>query len=364
MKSFVHWNRGRTPRQAHRDLDGLKDDELGRQGFQGRTAQLYRRHDPTRFRSAEGYGPHDLDAGTLETGDHADPRGTPRRVYWNADCRVAVSRRSAPMPFYCRNVDGDEMWFVHRGTGQFETEFGPLRYEPGDYLVVPKAVTYRVVPDSADNLFLLLESVGELQVPDYGLLGRHAPFDPTLLRVPEPEVLEGDGREEWEVVVRHGGELSSIFYPWNPCDVEGWKGDLFPFALNIRDWNPILSDGVHLPPTVHQFLVADGLMVCHFLPRPAEGRKGAERVPQYHRNADYDEVAFYHGGSFLGHPLPKGLMALSPQGLHHGAPERVREYAREKHDEISRVDWEIIAIDTARPLHVDPELRAGGPSSG
>ena len=353
MKSFVHWNRGRTPRQAHRDLDGLKEDELGRQGFQGRTAQLYRRNDPTAFRS-EGLAPARVEALTLETPDLRDPRGQPQRLFWNADCRVAVSRRAAPMPFHFRNADGDEMWFVHRGRGSFETEFGPLAYEPGDYVVIPRTVTYRVAPEGEDNLFLLLESRGELQVPDYGLLGRHAPFDPTLVRVPEPAVIEGDGREEWEVVVRHGGELSSIFYPWHPCDVEGWKGDLFPFALNIRDWNPIHSDGVHLPPTVHQFLVAEGLMVCHFLPRPAEGRAGAERVPQYHRNADYDELIFTHGGDFLGHPLPPGRIELAPRGIHHGAPEPVREFSRKKHDEITSVGWQIVSIDTVRPLERDP----------
>ncbi len=39
MKSFLHLNKGRTPRQAHRDLGDLKDDELGRNAFYGRTAQ-------------------------------------------------------------------------------------------------------------------------------------------------------------------------------------------------------------------------------------------------------------------------------------------------------------------------------------
>ncbi|BBY07648.1 hypothetical protein MNVI_29660 [Mycobacterium noviomagense] len=47
MESFVHLRKGRTPRRLHADLDGLKDDELGRGGFTGRTANLYRRHDPT-----------------------------------------------------------------------------------------------------------------------------------------------------------------------------------------------------------------------------------------------------------------------------------------------------------------------------
>lgn len=51
MESFVHLRKGKTPRRLHADLDGLKDDELGRGGFTGRTANLYRRNDPTAYRS-------------------------------------------------------------------------------------------------------------------------------------------------------------------------------------------------------------------------------------------------------------------------------------------------------------------------
>jgi hypothetical protein len=35
MESFVHLRKGRIPRRLHADLDGLKDDELGRGGFHG-----------------------------------------------------------------------------------------------------------------------------------------------------------------------------------------------------------------------------------------------------------------------------------------------------------------------------------------
>jgi homogentisate 1,2-dioxygenase len=358
MKSFVNFNKGRTPRQAHVDLDGLKDDELGRQGFSGRAAQLYRRNDPTKYRVEGSYHLRNLNGNKLEPDDLKEARGLPMTLFENEDCRVLLSRRSQPMPSYHRNARGDQSFFVHRGSGRFETEFGTIAYEPGDYVIIPKATTYRVVPDSSDNFMLICETAGELQVADFGVFGRHAPFDPTLLTVPEPEVLSSDGRDEWEVVVVHGDEVSSLFYAHNPCDVEGWKGDLFPFKLNIRDWNSIMSDGVHLPPSVHNFLLAEGVCLCHFLPRPAEGKKGVERVPYYHRNADYDELILYHGGTFLGQELPTGLIAHSPQGIHHGAPEEIREFARANHDEIDRVDWQMISIDTRRPLRPTAALIA------
>src|ERR1700722_14469618 len=88
------------------------------------------------------------------------------------------------------------------------------------------------------------------------------------------------------------------------------------------------SDSVHLPPTEHLFMQAAGVYVMNFLPKPAEGVPGTERTPWYHRNVDYDEIAFFHGGSPYGIPMPPGLISHAPQGVHHGAPEKARERAR------------------------------------
>jgi len=216
---------------------------------------------------------------------------------------------------------------------------------------MPKAVTFRIVPDTEDNLLYVIETTDELQIPDYGRgpLGRHAPIDPSTIEIPEPQVLVDD-KEEWEIVLQHEGQASSIFYRHNPCDVEAWKGDLFPFRFNIRDWNVVMSDTLHLPPPVHQLFGARGVIICNFLPRPAEARRGVERVPVNHRNADYDEVIFVHGGNFLGAPLQIGMLEHDPQGLHHGAPEKVRELARKFHDQVDRIEWQIVALETEKPM--------------
>ena len=75
MESFVHLRKGTTPRRMHADLDGLKDDELGRGGFTGRTASMYRRHDPTQFRAVGPLRPVDVLADQLKPGDATDAAG-------------------------------------------------------------------------------------------------------------------------------------------------------------------------------------------------------------------------------------------------------------------------------------------------
>src|SRR3978361_733927 len=81
-----------------------------------------------------------------------------------------------------------------------------------------------------------------------------------------------------------------------PRDVEGWRGDNFAFTFNISDYNVVTSDSVHLPPTVHLFMQATGVYVMNFLPKPAEGVPRTERTPWHHRDVDYADIAFFHGG--------------------------------------------------------------------
>jgi homogentisate 1,2-dioxygenase len=189
-------------------------------------------------------------------------------------------------------------------------------------------------------------------------LGRHFPFDPSQTVIPEPSPIDDDERDEYEVRLIHEGGPTTLYYQHNPLDVEGWQGDNFPFTFNISDYNVVTSNSVHLPPTVHMFMQATGVYVMNFLPKPAEGVPGTERTPWYHRNVDYDEIAFFHGGTLYGIPMPPGLVSHAPQGVHHGAPEKARERARRKFDEYAHVDWKVIAIDTRRRLIPSEELLA------
>ena len=254
-------------------------------------------------------------------------------------------------------MDGDLLSFVHRGSGLLETEFGPLSYRQGDWIYLPKACTFRQVPDEESTL-LLIQATDEFRVPPAGYMGRHFPFDPSQATIPEPAPIDDDGRDEYEVRLIHDGGPTSLYYQHNPLDVEGWRGDNFPFTFNIADYNVVTSNSVHLPPTVHLFMQATGVYVMNFLPKPAEGVAGTERTPWYHRNVDYDEIAFFHGGSLYGIPMPPGLISHAPQGVHHGAPEKARERARRKFDEYDSVDWSVIAIDTRRRLTPSAEVLA------
>ncbi len=290
---------------------------------------------------------------TVPAGDYLSARVL---VLENADCRIHVAALDSPMPYLFRNADADELLFVHRGAGRLETDFGPLAYETGDYLVIPRGTMYRFAPTSATQL-LVVETTGELAIPDRGMLGQHALFDPAVLRVPSPGEasslaagLETCQPNEWRLVIQRQGALTHVFYPHCPLDVVGWKGTLTVWQLNVRDIRPVLSDRYHLPPSAHTTFVAPGVAICTFAPRPLEnGDPRALKVPFFHSNIDFDEVLFYHAGEFFSRDgIRPGMLTFHPQGIHHGpqAKAQTRTPIAQRTEEIA------VMIDTRRPLDV------------
>jgi homogentisate 1,2-dioxygenase len=349
---MIPLRKGMTARQAHVGLpSGTFEEEHGRKGFYGKSAHLYHAHAPTDWIRFEGkLRPHCLDLNKLSPSDRTEATGSPVAFLANRDVRLSVSRRSEPMPFYFRNADGDELYFVHRGNGTVETDFGPLQFEAGDYIVLPRAVTYRVVPESKDNFFLIIESRTEFNEPEKGLIGQHALYDPGVIITPDPAP-HFDDNKEWEIRIKADGEHSSVFYPFNPLDVVGWKGDLTAWKLRMRDIRPITSHRAHLPPSAHTTFVTSGAVVCTFVPRPLEQDPEAMRVPFFHRNTDYDEFIFYHDGDFFSRDnIVRGMATLHPRGIHHGPHPKALAHQAEK----SRTDEYAVMLDGLNPMKVLP----------
>lgn len=354
----IPYIRGRVAAQAHVSLpEGTVEEEFARNGFFGRYAHLYRTEAPVAWTRIEGpLRPRAFDLNEVHRAASTDVFTARTPVLSNADAVVYRVRLEAPMTHYARNADGDELYFVHEGAGRIETDFGPLVYEPGDYVLIPRGTTYRTVP-TAPTTMLLIEAFSEIGLPDKGMLGQHALFDPAVIRVPTPvemTTLEADARGEWEVRVRHRREITRVFYAKCPLNTVGWKGTLAVMQLNVRDIRPVLSDRYHLPPSAHTTFVMRNAVVCTFAPRPLEnGDPDALKVPFYHSNIDFDEVIFYHRGEFFSRPFIKpGMMTFHPQGIAHGP----QPGAQERSQKVQRTEEVAVMFDTKNPL--DPTEHA------
>lgn len=342
------WSQGKVSPQPHVDVpEGTYEEEHGRQGFFGRVSHLYHRHPPTGWLRIEGpLRPHAYHASRAE----GLSEGEPQVLLENSDVKVGIAKLESAMGVFARNADSDEVRFIHQGSGLLETDYGDMAYSSGDYLVIPRGTTYRFAAKDR-NVHLVIESASEINLPDRGMLGRHAQFDPMMLRTPKlPEAERKNGANkagEYELRIKREGQWTKVFYPWNPMNAAGWKGDLAPWGINVDQIRPIISPRYHLPPSVHTTFVGKNFVICSFLPRPLESEAGAMKVPFYHRNIDFDEVLFYHAGNFFSREgIDAGSITWHPQGIHHGPHPNAEKNAanQDMTQEIA------VMVDTYRPL--------------
>ncbi len=344
---------GEHSRQAHADLPaGTFEREMGKEGFFGPSTHFHHRHAPTGWQSFDGaLQPHAYDLVRAD-GFTASPWDA-LTLLGNGDMKFRWWRCDRAMDHLVRNADGDDLLFIHDGSGELYCDWGHLSYRDGDYLVLPRGAMWRIEPAAPTTMLLIECTEGSYQLPDRGLVGPHAIFDPAVLDVPriDDQFLRQQGESTTRVMVKRRGKLATLTYPFNPLDAIGWHGDLAPVRLNWRDIRPLTSHRYHLPPSAHTTFVAKNFVVCTFCPRPIETDPGALKVPFFHNNDDYDEIIFYHRGQFFSRDnIHPGMVTLHPCGFTHGPHPKAfaagAKAARTETDEVA------VMIDTRYPVEV------------
>jgi homogentisate 1,2-dioxygenase len=323
MKKWISFPRteGQHSRQAHADLpEGTYEREFGRDGFFGPSTHLYHQHPPTSWTQWDGpLRPRAFDL-TKIPGFSPCPWEAPL-ILGNAHMAFRQWRTSGGMDHLVANGDGDDLLFVHAGEGSLFCDFGHLRFTEGDYILLPRGMMWRV-ECAGEAIFLLIEATNDhFKLPEKGIVGPHAIFDPAMLEVPSIDDAFRAQQDEkpWRVLAKRRGALSTITYPHNPLDVVGWHGDNLPVKINWRDLRPLMSHRYHLPPSAHTTFLTNRFVVCTFVPRPIESDPGALKVPFFHSNNDYDEMIFYHRGEFFSRDnIHPGMVTLHPCGFPHG----------------------------------------------
>ena len=341
-------------RQAHADLpEGTYEREMSKEGFFGPAAFLYHRRPPTGWVSFEGpLRPRAFDLNGLN--EHQHSPWTAPVVLHNKATEVRFWKLGSAMPDLARNGDGDQLLFIHEGEGELLCDFGRIVYGKGDYLYLPRGTMWRLRPASATSVLMIEATNTHYTLPDKGLLGPHAIFDPGVLDTPKfDDAFKAHQAEEGlhRVQIKKRGEVSVAAYPYNPLDAVGWHGELAPVRLNVRDIRPLISARYHLPPSVHTTFLSDRFVVCTFAPRPFETDPGAIKIPFFHNNDDFDEVLFYHAGDFFSRDnIDAGMMTFHPSGFTHGPhPKALKNMLVQTKD---ATDEYAVMIDTRDPLDV------------
>jgi len=360
---------GQIPKKRHvqfRKPNGeLYYEQLfGTIGFEGMSSLLYHTHRPTMVSDIKA--PIDIMPKIAQSkhitarklmsydvapqNDFLDSRVT---LLVNNDVHIGVAApiKSLTEYFY-KNADADEMLFIHKGTGTLRTLVGNIKFEYGDYLIIPRGMIYQIEFDSEDNRILYAESFHPIYTPKryrnyFGQMLEHSPFCERDYKLPT-DLETHDEEGEFKMKIKKQGMLHELTYITHPFDVIGWDGYNFPYGFSIHNFEPI-TGRVHQPPPVHQTFETSAFVICSFCPRLYDYHPQSIPAPYNHSNIDSDEMLYYVDGDFMSrNDIGPGYITLHPGGIPHGAHPGAyeRSIGQTKTDELA------VMIDTFKPLMI------------
>ena len=358
---------GKIPHKRHttfkKENGGYHYEELfGTIGFDGMSTLLYHLHRPTQVKDIiksysvkpkvaieKNMKAYLLDA--FKAPKIADLIQSRLSILVNNDLNIMLSApTNKSEEYFYKNTDGDEIIFVHKGTGTLRTFIGNIQFKEGDYLVIPRGTIYKISFNTNENRHFIVESYNPVYTPKryrnyFGQLLEHSPFCERDLRFPE-ELETHDTIGDHLIKLKKEHMVHEYVYAAHPFGVVGCDGYNFPYAFSIHDFEPI-TGRVHQPPPVHQTFETSRFVLCSFCPRLYDYHPEAIPAPYNHSNIDSDEVLYYVDGDFMSrNHVNEGYISLHPAGIPHGPHPGAmeRSIGKKKTDELA------VMVDTFAPL--------------
>lgn len=342
---------------------------LTRQAFDGPYVLIYHENEPHRH-SAWAASEHGFAIPTLESDETsrvirrrhfksfdiqphgASPLNSRTPILFNEDVVTGIAKPTESDPVYFANVDGDELYYVHKGGGVLRSILGDLRFGPRDYVFVPRGVKHRfILNEGVEQYWCTFECRKDFFLPKQwrtqtGQLRMDAPYCHRDFRKPEFQGPIDEGIRD--VVIKSGDRFTQFTFPDSPLDAVGWDGSVYPWVFPILNFQP-RAGLVHLPPDWHGTFCFPGGIICSFVPRVVDFHEDAIPCPYPHESVHCDEYLFYAEGNFVSRRgIDSGSISFHPRGVMHGPHPGAYE-ASIGH---RRTDELAVMMDTFKPLHV------------
>ena len=360
---------GKIPPKRHtifKKKDGsLHYEQLfGTIGFDGMSSLMYHLHRPTMVKDAgksfdvspKAMVSHNIKSRLLKgfevepMNDYLESRSV---MLFNSDVHISLAApKKSLTDYFYKNADADELLFVHKGRGVLKTMLGEIKFEYGDYLVIPRGMIYQITFETQENRLLIAESYHPIYTPKryrnwFGQHLEHSPFCERDFKLPQ-NLQTYDEKGDFVIKIKKQGQLHHLVYASHPFDVVGWDGYHYPYGFSIHNFEPI-TGRVHQPPPVHQTFETSAFVVCSFVPRLYDYHPQSIPAPYNHSNIDSDEVLYYVDGDFMSRKnIDKGYISLHPAGIPHGPHPGTYEASIGK----SKTEELAVMIDTFRPLQL------------
>jgi len=361
-------SKGSIPHKRHtvfKNKNKLCYEELvSREGFSSIYTNMYHLNMPTKIKKVGNLNKFKLVADikkhqschlqTFDVKSKGDAITSRIPLLFNQDIVVYIAHIDKSMDYFYRNGHYDELFYIQDGVGTISTNLGDLKYQKGDYVVIPRGVIWTISKMKKTKM-LVIESSCPIETPNkyrnrFGQLLESSPYCERDIKTPELQKavnIKGD----FKVKVKLNVGIQEYVYANHPFDVVGWDGYYFPWIFNINDFEPIVGS-IHQPPPVHQTFMSKSFVICSFVPRLFDFHPDSIPAPYPHSNVDSDELIFYSKGDFMSRKgISEESITLHPMGIPHGPQPGKYEgsIGKKKTDELA------VMIDTFKPLQITKE---------
>jgi homogentisate 1,2-dioxygenase len=235
---------------------------------------------------------------------------------------------------YFYNADGELLIVPQEGALRFFTEFGCIEAEPGEIVVIPRGVKFKVALMGRPARGYVCENYGaKFTLPDRGPIGANCLANARDFKTPTAAFEDKEGSCRLTVKWCGGFNVAAIGH--SPLDVVAWHGNYAPYKYNLRHFSPvgaILFD--HPDPSIFTVLTAPsetaGTANVDFVIFPERWAVAEHsfRPPWYHMNIMSEFMGLIYG---VYDAKPEGFvpggMSLHNCMLPHGPDKTAYEHA-------------------------------------
>ncbi len=241
-------------------------------------------------------------------GDVATQVGMAVHVY-------TANRSMTDRCFY--NADGEMLIVPQQGRARFVTELGVIEAPPGEIVIIPRGLRFRVeLPDGPSRGYICENYGTMLRLPELGPLGSNGLANPRDFL--SPVAAFEDTHAPCAMVSKFQGNLWMAEMDHSPLNVVAWHGNFAPCKYDLARFMAIGTVSFdHPDPSIYSVLTAPsdvpGTANIDFVIFPPRWLVGEDtfRPPWFHRNVmtefmgllrgEYDAKAegFLPGGASL-----------------------------------------------------------------
>lgn len=232
------------------------------------------------------------------------------------------------------NADGELLIVPQLGEILAYTELGKLTAKPGEILVIPRGIKFKIELKSPTVSGYIAENYGHpFVLPERGPVGANGYSNQRDFAYPTASFEDIDG--DYSLVAKFGGEFYAAPLDHSPLDVVAWVGNSAPYKYDLSRFNVINTVSFdHPDPSIFTVLTSPsdtaGVANIDFVIFPPRWMvaENTFRPPWYHRNVMSEFMGLIEGVyDAKEHGFIPGGMSLHNCMTAHGPEKAVFEAA-------------------------------------